>query len=221
MNRILVAVMCVVLLIVGVLAFLPASMAAVFIPSAATRWMQIHAIEGTMWNGRATLSAPNIVPATLPIAWRCSPQFTSLALACDLSGALSGRVVAKPLAQRIQLENVSAQQAVRATPNAAVGLDVESLNVNVAQAEISQRTLTLTGDALAKRALWKTGSTMLALGEVSLDCKPSTSDATTTECTLRNRAATTPLDGKILISAAKASGYVEYGDAAAKQRISF
>jgi hypothetical protein len=221
MMRVLVVIVSIVLLAITAIAFLPASMAAAFVPSAATRWMQIHAIEGTMWNGRATLSAPNVVPATLPIAWRCSPQFTSLALACELSGALSGRVVAKPFAQSANLENVSVRQSLRATPNAAVSLTAESLDVTITQAEMSQRSLAISAAALAKRTTWKTGNTALELGEVSLDCKPLATDPNASECTLRNRAGATPLDGKLTLTPSKASGYVEYGDAAAKQRISF
>jgi hypothetical protein len=221
MMRWLVALACVITAAVTAIVLLPASVATAFIPATASRWVSVHSIEGTLWRGGATLSMPNIIPAIAPIQWRCAPRSISFTIACDFSGAIAGRAFVNPVTQSAALENVSTQQTVRATPNSAVSLIAESLDIAIAQGEFASSKTSLNGAALAKRTLWKSGNTTLDLGEVSLDCKPSTVDTAISECTLRNRAAQVSLDGKISLTPAKASGYVEYGEGAAKQRISF
>ena len=64
---------------------LPASIVAGFLPTEATRFVQMHRITGTLWRGNALFSIIGVSP-TLSIAWQCQPSIIPLGASC--SGAV-------------------------------------------------------------------------------------------------------------------------------------
>jgi Type II secretion system (T2SS), protein N len=220
MMRIAVIALGVIIALTVTITKLPASIIAGFIPANVQRWVSVHDIDGTLWNGGAKFSLPIAMPAAQSIEWRCAPSLFNAAVACELSGAVSGRVSVRPFARALELESFAMVQSISASPNSAVTVSAAPLSLTLTRGNVNANTIGLDGSALAKQALWRSAAQTLEFGEVSLDCKSN--DTGSTECSVKNRAAPTTLDGKITLTPQRASGYIEYGvGGATKQRLNF
>lgn len=220
MIRAVFVALCVLVALLVAIAAAPASLLAPLIPANTQRLLRVHQLDGTVWRGQARFSVPVALAAPQAIAWRCMPSVFSGALTCEFSGAISGTATLRPFGKRIELQRLVTAQTIQFTPNAALSVSASPATLNIARASVSQSAMTLEAGAIAKHVNWRSGGQSLDFGEVSVDCKPS--DATTSECAIRNRATATPLDGKLSLSPQRISGYVEYAaNGAPKQRLNF
>ncbi len=205
---------------------MPASVALLAVPgatkSALGKVIAIHEINGTLWQGSARFSTTAIVSA-LPLSWRCTPTLASLAIDCELSGALRGAVSVAPFADggTLRVESLSADQAVSVAPNAALAAQSERVALDVKRASLSRAAVALEGSVVATDVTWRSGSSTLELGEVFVDCTPA-ADRASTNCTVKNRASATRIDGTLALNAQRVSGSLEVSPpGATAQRFSF
>jgi Type II secretion system (T2SS), protein N len=189
----------------------PASAVLAFVPSQSmsqlNRFVALHEANGTLWSGSARFTT-SATPATLQLAWRCTPQIASLALDCTLAGAANGRIRVHPVQNSATIESLQVQHAINVSPNANVSATSDALSLTLARGSVSRQTLALEGSVVARDASYRVGATSTELGEVFIDCKPAADNATT-NCTIKNRASAAKLDGTITLSAQRANGSIE------------
>jgi hypothetical protein len=189
----------------------PASAVLAFVPSQTmpqlNRFVSLHEVNGTLWNGSARLTTI-ASPASLQLVWNCAPQIASLTLDCALSGAASGRVRAQPLQNSITIESLQLRQALNISPNANVSATSEALSLTIARGRVSRQSAAFEGSVVARDTSYRVGKTTTELGEVFIDCKPA-SDNATTNCAIKNRASNAKLDGTLTLSPARASGSID------------
>ena len=199
---------------------LPASIVAGFLPTEATRFVQMHRITGTLWRGNALFSIIGVSP-TLSIAWQCQPSIIPLGASCALSESVTGTAQVNLLSGALTAEKISAVVPVRAGGVAAfmaesprVALDIASLTMNAAS-------LAIQGSARAESARYAFGQAPVALGEVTADCKPDSASASS-RCSISNRGGNARLDGQLNVTPRSASGTLELTPPGAPaQRITF
>jgi Type II secretion system (T2SS), protein N len=200
---------------------LPASVLLFALPNNAQleRFVRLHDIEGTLWSGSARLTSA-LSPAAQRLSWRCAPSIATVAINCTVNGAVEATLSAKPLAQTLRIDSLSLQQTLDVRPNAAAAASAQSFSLTVKDALLSTRQIAFTGTANASDTTVSFGNVVTELGEVFLDCKPAT-DATT-QCSLKNRASATRIDGAITLSGQRATGNVELNaPGAVAQKFSF
>jgi hypothetical protein len=200
---------------------LPASVLLFALPNNAQleRFVRWHDIDGTLWSGSARLTSA-LSPVAQRLAWRCSPSIATAAIDCKVNGAVEATLSAKPLAQTLLIDTLSLQQTLDVRPNAAAAASAQSFSLNVKEAQLSARQIAFIGTANARDTTVNFGNVATELGEVFIDCKPA-ADATT-QCSLKNRASATRIDGAITLSAQRATGNIEINaPGAAAQKFSF
>jgi hypothetical protein len=211
------------LVALGVLLWrLPASAALIVLPANANwqRFVNLHEVSGTIWNGSARFSTV-ASPAAQRVQWQCAPAFATASIACNLGGGIAANLSLKPFSQSIAIPSLSAQQAINFAPNAAAAFSAESVALTLKDAILARDQMSFTGSLVAKDASFAAGNTTTALGEAFVDCTPA-NDAKTTQCTIKNRASSTRLDGSISISPARANGSINVTTASGStQKLSF
>lgn len=205
----------------GVFAWqLPASVVVTLLPADASKFLQLHRVSGSVWNGRALMSVIGVAPA-MPLAWSCRPSVSPLGVRCELREALIGVATADVLGAAIQLERVSAVLPVQYSMGASIGASSSGVVADVATATLSQKTVAIKGSLRAANASYRGGSADVALGEVDADCAPAP-DARSTACTLSNRGGSGRLDGTLSLTPARATGSIDLTPAnGTAQRVAF
>ena len=196
------------LIALGVFAWqLPASVVVTLLPADASKFVQLHRVSGSVWNGRALMSVIGVAPA-LPLAWSCRPSVSPLGVRCEFRDALTGVATADVLGAAVQLERVSAVLPVQYAMGASIGASSSGVVADIATATLSQKTMAIKGSLRAANASYRAGAADVALGEVNADCAPA-SDARSTACTLSNRGGSGRLDGKLSLTPARATGSID------------
>jgi Type II secretion system (T2SS), protein N len=215
------ALLALVLIALGVFAWqLPASFLVAQLPVEASKFVQVHRVSGSVWNGRALMSVVGVAPA-LPLAWSCRPSVSPLGARCELREALTGAVTADLLGAAIQLERVSAVLPVQYAMGASIGASSSGVTADISAATLSQQTMAIKASLRAADATYRAGAADVALGEVNADCAPAP-DARSTACTLSNRGGSGRLDGKLNLTTARATGSIELTPAnGPAQRVAF
>lgn len=215
------ALLALVLIALGVCAWqLPASVVVAFLPAEVSKFVQLHRLSGSVWNGRALMSVVGVAPA-LPVAWACRPSVSPVGARCELGGALTGVATADVLSAAIQLERVSAMLPVQYAMGTSIGASSSGVAADIASATLSRQTMTIKGSLRATDATYRAGVADVAMGEVNADCAPS-SDARSTACTLSNRGGSGRLDGKLTLTPTRATGSIELTPAnGPAQRVAF
>lgn len=205
----------------GVFAWqLPASVVVTLLPADASKFVQLHRVSGSVWNGRALMSVVGVAPA-MPLAWSCRPSVSPLGVRCELRDVLTGVATADVLGAVIHLERVSAVLPVQYSMSASIGASSSGVVADIATATLSQKTVAIKGSLRAADATYRAGAADVALGEVNADCAPA-SDARSTACTLSNRGGSGRLDGKLSLTPARATGSIELTPAnGPAQRVAF
>ncbi len=199
---------------------MPASVALLIAPSAATKSAvhQIHSINGTIWRGSATLSTA-FTPALQRLDWACDPVITSFAIECEVQGAVNTRATLLLASRRADIASLETSQYIDYSPNAAIKFRAESLGVALKPSSVSPTLISLNGGASAKSATFINGNERIDLGELFVDCAPSGSN---TVCNVKNRASASTVDGSLTLTPNKASGSLEFKPSVgAAQRFSF
>ena len=199
---------------------LPAAVVVAFLPADASKFVQLHRVSGSVWNGRALMSVIGVAPA-LPLAWSCRPSVSPLGVRCELRDALTGVATADVLGAAIQLERVSAVLPVQYSMGASIGASSSGLVADIATATLSQKTMAIKGSLRAANASYRAGAADVSLGEVNADCAPAP-DARSTVCTLSNRGGSGRLDGTLSLTPARATGSIDLTPAnGPAQRVAF
>lgn len=186
---------------------LPASLMAVAIPPEASRFVQLHGANGTLWNGRAELSAFGVPPA-LAIAWNCRPTFLPLGARCDLSDSISGSLTVSAVSGTLGGEQLVASIPLEVTPATGVSAGSGRVVVTINNVTLSTGRLALKATLRADDARYRIGQTSVQLGEISADCVPN-ADGMSSICTVANRGGNARLDGRITLTSNKASGTLD------------
>ena len=215
------ALLALVLIALGVCVWqLPASVVVAFLPAEASKFVQLHRLSGSVWNGRALISVVGVAPA-LPVAWACRPSVSPLGARCELGGALTGVATADVLGAAIQLERVSMVLPVQYAMGTSIGASSSGVAADIASATLSRQTMAIKGSIRATDATYRAGAADVALGEVSADCAPAP-DARSSTCTVSNRAGSGRLDGKLTLTPTRANGSIELTPAnGPAQRVAF
>jgi hypothetical protein len=193
---------------------LPVSSALLVIPSPSnapwSKFLSLHEVNGTLWRGSARFSV-SAVPVAQLLQWRCAPSVASFAIDCDLGGALSGRIVLRPLARGVQAERLSSDIALQFAANPSVVAASERVALTIARLDANDSRVSLEGGIVARDTSYRIGDKTFDLGEVFIDCKPVT-DKAESACAIKNRASATRLDGVLTLSARRASGSIEINE---------
>lgn len=199
---------------------LPASIVAGFLPTEASRFVQLHRITGTLWRGNALFSTMGVSP-TLSVAWLCQPSVIPLGASCTLSESVTGGAQVNLVSGTLTAEKLAVVVPVLVGGVAAFSAESPRVALDIASLAISATTLAISGSVRAESARYAFGQAPVALGEVTLDCKPDTASATS-RCSISNRGGNARLDGQLTLTPRNASGTVELtpSDAPA-QRITF
>ncbi len=199
---------------------LPASVIAAFVPTQASKFVQLHRVSGSLWNGRALLSVIGVAPA-IPVAWACRPSMSPAGVRCELQEGLTGAVTVDALNGSLHVERVTALLPVQYMMGANMGAASTGVTTDIASATVSPQTMTIKGSLRAADATYRAGAADVSLGEVSADCAPG-ADSRTTICMLSNRGGSGRLDGKINLAPTRANGNLELVPATGPvQRIAF
>lgn len=221
MKRLLTAVALALITLSVLLWRLPASVLRLVLPPETGRAVQLHRVDGTVWQGSALFTAVAVPPA-LPVTWSCQPRLWPLGIRCELGDAFAGRVALNVLASEITAERINATVPLRVNAGAQVIAQSPRVLAEVATATLSRNRINIKGNLRAQDAIYRLGSTDIPLGEVSFDCTPAGEDAGGSVCTLANRGGGARLDGRLLLSSRGASGSVELTPAGgATQRFGF
>ena len=220
MKRLLIfVVLCAVALAVFVWQ-LPASIVAGFLPTAASRFVQLHRITGTIWRGNALFSAIGVSP-TLSLAWQCQPSIMPLGASCTLSESVNGGAQLNLLSSTLTAEKITAVMPVQIGAGAAFMAESPRVALNVGSLTVSATALAIEGNLRAESARYAFGQAAVLLGEVTADCKPDTTSATS-RCSINNRGGNARLDGQLTLTPKSASGTLELTPSGAPaQRITF
>ncbi len=188
-------------------------------PSSFAHVARLHDVDGTLWQGSARLTTA-LSSAAQRITWRCTPSL-SASIDCVLGGAVESSLRVQPFAQTLHVDSLSLQQTLNAAPSGVATTSAQSLSVTVKDARLSRQHIAFTGSAIARDAAFAVSNTTTELGEVFVDCKPS-ADAKSTDCTVKNRASTTRIDGTFALMAQRATGSIEVSvPGAATQKFGF
>ena len=199
---------------------LPASIVAGFLPADAGRFVQLHRITGTLWRGNALFSTMGVSP-TLSVAWQCLPSVMPLGASCTLSESVTGLAQVNLLSGALTAEKVTAVVPVQMGGGAAFMAESPRVALDIASLAMSATTLAISGSVRAESARYAFGQTPIALGEVTLDCKPDATSATS-RCTISNRGGNARLDGQLTLTPRNASGTLELTSSGAPaQRVTF
>ncbi len=199
---------------------LAASVVAGFLPTEASRFVQLHRITGTLWRGNALFSTMGVSP-TLSVAWQCQPSVTPLGASCTLSESATGAAQINLVSGTLTAEKLSIVVPVQVGGGAAFMAESPRVALNIASLAMNTATLAISGSVRAESARYAFGQTPAALGEVTLDCKPDSASATS-RCSISNRGGNARLDGQLTLTARNASGTVELTPSGAPaQRITF
>ena len=198
----------------------PASLIAGLLPAEISRVAQLHQATGTIWHGRALFSVVG-VPPSLSLAWLCRPSLSPVGVRCELSEALSALVSVDVFANKIVAEQVSASLPIQVTVAGSAAATSPNVVANFSEIAASRSTLSIKGNLRASDAGYRFGNTETLLGELTVECAPS-SDANTSTCAVSNRGGNARLDGKLSLAPNKASGALELTPAnSPAQRINF
>ncbi len=199
---------------------LPASIVAGFFPKEATRFVQLHRITGTLWRGQALFSTIG-VPPTLSVAWLCQPTLIPLGARCTLSESMNGLAQLDLFSGKLSAEKLTAAVPLQLGGVAALTAESPRVSLDVASLAASATALSIQGSVRAESARYALGQAPVALGEVTVDCKPDTASATT-RCSVSNRGGNARLDGQLTLTLRKASGTIELTPSGAQaQRLTF
>ncbi|TAG79378.1 MAG: hypothetical protein EAZ21_10615 [Betaproteobacteria bacterium] len=171
---------------------------------------RVHAIEGRLWRGAMSLSVAAL-PTLQRIEWQCELAPLSASIDCALSGSLNGTVTLRPFAGVAVAQKLDFVSALDYRANSNVAVTSESLSVQIDTATLSRTRLELKGSAIAKD--WVVASPALvppraSLGEVFVECLPDTANAAS-NCTVKNRASATRIDGNIELTLNRVRGALE------------
>lgn len=198
----------------------PASLMADVLPVEISRVVQLHQATGTIWRGSALFSVTG-VPPSLSLVWQCAPSLAPLGLRCELSEALSALVTVDVFANKLVAERIYASLPIHVTAAGIATATSPSVVASFSAITASRSGLSITGNLRASEASYRVGNTDASLGELTMDCTPST-DATHSTCTISNRGGNARLDGKLSLSSNKASGSLELTPANGPvQRVNF
>ncbi len=199
---------------------LPASIIAGFVPTEASRFVQLHRITGTLWRGNALFSAMGVSP-TLSVAWQCQPSIMPLGASCALSESVTGVAQVNLLSRTLTMEKITAVLPVQVGGGAAFMAESPRVTLEIASLTMSATTLAIQGSARAESARYAFGQSPVTLGEVTADCKPDAASASS-RCMISNRGGNARLDGQLSLTGRGASGTLELTPSgAAAQRITF
>ena len=187
----------------GLLLLLPAS-------ALSSPMHRVHVIEGRLWRGAVSLSV-TALPALQRVAWQCNVSPLSASVDCTLSGALQGAVTIQPFTGIAVARNLEFSSALdyRANTNLAVASD--ALYVRIESATVSRTRLELKANATAKDLVVASPALVpprAALGEMFVECAPYTASGTT-NCTAKNRASATRVDGNVTLAINRVRGAIE------------
>ena len=199
---------------------LTASIIAGFLPTNASRFVQVHRLTGTFWRGSALFSTIGVSP-TLSVAWQCQPSIMSLGASCALSESVSGVVQINLLSSTLTAEKINAVLPVHVGGGAAFMAESPRVSLDVASLTMTATTLAIRGSVRAESARYAFGQAPLGLGEVTADCKPDAT-AASTRCSISNRGGNARLDGQLSLTPRGASGTLELTPSGAPaQRVTF
>ena len=208
MKRLL-TILALVLIALSVLVWrMPASVLRLFMPPDAARVVQLHRIDGTVWRGSALVSVTAVPPA-LPLTWSCRPQLSPLGVRCELGDAVAGSVVLNAVTSEVVAERLSTTLPLRVTAGAQVVAQSPRVVADVVAATLARDRLVVKGNLRGQDAAYRLGNTDIALGEVSVDCAPSTTAADGSVCTLANRGGSARIDGRLQLAPRAVTGSVE------------
>jgi hypothetical protein len=185
----------------------PASLIAGLLPPNVSRFVQLHQLTGTVWQGSALFSVTG-APPTLSVTWQCRPSVTPLGLRCELSDSVSAVVTANLFSNTLRADQVSAALPIDFTLSGAAAGSSPNVVATVDQVSASATSLAIEGNVRATDATYRIGGSETSLGELTLDCSPST-DASSTTCSVSNRGGGARVDGRLVLSVDKASGSIE------------
>lgn len=209
MKRLL-GIVALALIALAVLAWrMPASVIRLTMPAQAAKFVQLHALDGTLWQGRARFT-PTAVPIAVPIAWSCRPSLAPLGLRCTLHDGLSAEITLDAWRAMIHVTRLtSAALPVQYAAGAIPIVEASDLVFTITEGRAARDTLALGGNVRARNVRATLAAAPLALGEVTLDCAPDTAPASAqTRCTLANRGGGARLDGTLTLGMGGASGTV-------------
>ena len=185
----------------------PASLIAGVLPPEISHVAQLHHATGTIWRGSALFSAFG-VPPSLSLAWQCRPSVSPLGVRCELSEAITALITVDVFANRVIAERVTASLPVQVTAAGAATATSANVAANFSEIAASRNALSVKGNLRASDASYRFGNAETLLGELTVECAPST-DATNSTCTISNRGGNARLDGKLLLTSSKAGGTLE------------
>ena len=209
MTRIFVALALLVVALTVAIWRAPASVIAGVLPPEITRVAQLHEVSGTIWAGRALFSVTG-VPPSLSLAWRCRPSLAPVGVRCSLAESLSAQVIVDLFAGKLVAERVNAALPLHLTVAGAATAASSNVVANFSEITGSRSAISIKGNLRASDASYRVGSADTSLGELTVECTPSTDGANATStCAVSNRGGSARLDGKILFTGNKASGSLE------------
>lgn len=199
---------------------LPATFVVAMLPAQTAKFMQLHRVSGTVWQGRALFSVIGVAPA-IPLAWACRPSLSMLGVRCDVRDGVDGTVTLDALGGALQLDHLTALVPVQYAMSASVGASASGGVADIKSARLSPQAVTINGALRATEASYRAGGADIPLGDVSADCAPAP-DARSTACKLTNRGGSGRLDGSITLTPSSVSGNLELTPAAGPtQRLVF
>lgn len=199
---------------------LPASIIAGFVPKEASRFVQLNRITGTLWRGNVLFSTIGVAPA-LSVTWQCQPSIMPLGASCALSDSVTGVAQVDLFSTTLTAGKITAGLPVQVGGVAAFMAESPRVALDIASLTLNATTLALLGSVRAESARYAFGQTPVALGEVTADCKPDPSSASS-RCSISNRGGTARLDGQLRLTPRSASGTLELTPSGAPaQRITF
>ncbi len=198
----------------------PASLIAGLLPTEISRVAQLHQASGTIWRGGALFSVTG-VPPSLSLAWQCHPLLSPLGVRCELSESLNALVTVDVLANKVIAERVTASLPIQVTAAGSATATSPNIVANFSEITASRSSLFIKGNLRASDASYRFGNTETSLGELTVECAPST-DTISSSCTVSNRGGNARLDGKLSLTSNKASGSLELTPAnGPAQRVNF
>ncbi len=220
MKRIFIALALLVVTLTVAVWRTPATFIAGLLPAEVARVAQLHQATGTIWRGSALFSVTG-APPSLSLAWQCRPSLAPLGLRCELSESLSALVTVDVFANKLVAERVSSSLPIQFTAAGAASATSPNVVASFSEITASRNALSIKGNLRASDAGYRFGNTETSLGELTVECAPST-DAITSTCTVSNRGGNARLDGKLALSSTKASGSLELTPSSGQtQRINF
>lgn len=220
MKRIFIALTLLAVALIVAIWRAPASLIAGVLPADVSRVAQLHQATGTIWRGNALFSVTG-VPPSLSLAWQCRTSLAPVGLRCELSESLSASVTVDIFAKKIIAERIAASLPIQVTVAGTATATSPTVVINFSEITASRDTLFIKGNLRAIDASYRFGNTETSLGELTVECAPST-DTTSSNCTVSNRGGNARLDGKLSLTMSKASGSLELSPAnGPAQRVNF